>query len=126
MGEGVEKAFAETVWLLVLPCFKACKSLYLAFAELGEGSSTASHEQPRGICINLGIQISFWVYFVSFMMMWGNEKVLSADKMSEHVTVKNSLKQGYVLAQLLFTAFMHQFLLLHLEAVAKQAALIIW
>lgn len=59
------------------------------------------------------------------MMMWGNEKVLSDNKMSEHVTVKNSLKQGHVLAQLFFIAFMQQFLLLHLEAVAKQAALII-
>lgn len=59
------------------------------------------------------------------MMMWGNEKILSDDKMSEQVTVKNSPKQGCVLAQLLFTAFMQQFLLLHLEAVAKQAALII-
>lgn len=45
--------------------------------------------------------------------------------MSEHVTVKNSLRQGYVLAQLFSTAFMQQFLLLHLEAMAKQAALII-
>lgn len=33
------------------------------------------------------------------------QKVLSADEMSEHVTVKNSPKQGCVLAQLLFTVF---------------------
>lgn len=52
-------------------------------------------------------------------------KRFSDDKMSEHVTVRNSLKQGYVLAQLLFTAFMQQFLLLHLETVVNQAALII-
>lgn len=32
------------------------------------------------------------------MVIWGNEKVLSDNKMSEHVTVKSSLKQGYVLA----------------------------
>lgn len=125
LGEGAENAFLETVWLLTLSFFNLSESLYLAFAELGKDSSTASHEQPRGICINLCIQISFWVYFGSFMMMWGNEKVLRDDKMSEHVTVKNSLKQGYVPAQLFFTAFMQQFLLLHLEAVAKQAALII-
>lgn len=58
-------------------------------------------------------------------MVWGNAKVLSDDKMSEHVTVKNSPKQGYVLAQLLFTDFMQQCFLLHLEAAAKGAALII-
>lgn len=39
------------------------------------------------------------------MMVWGNAKVLSDDKTSKLVTVKNSPKQGFVLAQLLFTVF---------------------
>lgn len=55
VGQDVEKACAEIVWLLALSCFKVSENLYLAFVELGEDSSTASHEQPRGICIDLGI-----------------------------------------------------------------------
>lgn len=39
------------------------------------------------------------------MIVWGNAKVLSDDKTSKPVTVKDSPKQGYVLAQLLFTVF---------------------
>lgn len=105
VGEGVEKALADTTWLSALSYFKASKGLYLAFAELTKDSNTISHGQPRGICINLDAQINLWAYFGYFMMVWGSAKVLSDDKMSEHVTVKISPKQGYVLAQLLFTVF---------------------
>lgn len=102
VGEGVEKALAEAVWLSGLSYFKVSKCLYLAFAELTKNPSPVSHEQPRGICINLGVQVSLWAYFGYFMMVWGNAKVLSDDNVSEYVTVKNSPEQGYVLAQRLF------------------------
>lgn len=73
--------------------------------ELTTDSSAVSHEQPRGSCINLDVQTSLGTYFAYFMMVWGNAKVLSDDKTSKLVTVKNSPKQGFVLAQLLFTVF---------------------
>lgn len=56
--EGVEKALAETIWLSALSYFRESKGLYLAFAEPAKDSSTVSHKQPRGICMNLDVQIS--------------------------------------------------------------------
>lgn len=105
VGKGVEKALAEITWLSALSYFRETKGLYVAFAGPIKDSSTVSHKQPRGICINLDVQISLWAYFAYFMMVWGNAKVLSDDKMSEHVTVKTSPKQGYVQAQLLLIVF---------------------
>lgn len=102
---GCWKGFCRNslAFILALVWGEQSQGLYLAFAEPTKDSSTASHKQPGGICINLDVQISLWTYFAYFVMARGNAVALGDDKMSKPVTVKNSPKQGYVLAQLLFT-----------------------